>query len=42
VSGYGDGTFGPGNSITRAEAAKIVLNTMLQNPLVNGYDLIEE
>ena len=24
VSGYGDGTFGPGDSMTRGEAAKVV------------------
>lgn len=28
VSGYGDGTFGPGNSITRAEASKVIMNVL--------------
>lgn len=37
VSGYGDGTFRPENLITRAEAAKIILLTLQQNPTINGY-----
>ncbi len=37
VEGYGDTTFRPGQSITRAEAAKIVLFMMISNPRVNGY-----
>jgi hypothetical protein len=37
VRGYGDGTFRPGDPITRAEAAKIIYMTMLQNPTINGY-----
>lgn len=39
VQGYSDGTFQPGNPITRAEAAKIVYYTMMGNPTVNGYVL---
>lgn len=43
VQGYDDGTFRPGNPITRAEAAKIVYFTMMGNPAINGYVLpIEE
>lgn len=42
VSGYGDGSFGPANPITRAEAAKIVHETILQNPYVNGYVLTSD
>lgn len=42
VSGYPDGTFKPGNLITRAESAKIVWQTMLINPLINGYVLPTE
>ncbi len=41
VSGYGDGTFGPEKPITRAEAAKIIHEVILQNPLINGYVLSE-
>lgn len=37
VGGYEDGTFRPGNPITRAEAVKIVLLLMISNPRVNGY-----
>ncbi|MAE68690.1 hypothetical protein CL635_02695 [bacterium] len=37
VEGYEDGTFRPGQSITRAEASKIVLFMMISNPHVNGY-----
>jgi len=42
VRGYEDGTFKPGNAITRAEAAKIVYFTMLGNPTINGYVLPTE
>lgn len=42
VRGYEDGTFRPGNPITRAEAAKIVYFTMLGNPTINGYVLPTE
>lgn len=42
VRGYDDGTFKPGNAITRAEAAKIVYFTMLGNPTINGYVLPTE
>lgn len=42
VGGYGDGTFRAGSFITRAEAAKIVYLTMLQNPWINGYVLPNE
>ncbi|MFA7681442.1 MAG: S-layer homology domain-containing protein [Candidatus Peribacteraceae bacterium] len=37
VEGYPDGTFRPGQSITRAEAAKLVFLLMVMNPHVNGY-----
>ncbi len=37
VQGYGDGTFRPAQSITRAEAAKLVYLLMIGNPWVNGY-----
>lgn len=37
VEGYDDGTFRPGQPITRAEAAKIVLFMMISNPHINGY-----
>lgn len=37
IEGYGDGTFRPHNSITRAEAAKIIDYALLTNPGVNGY-----
>ena len=37
VRGYEDGTFRPEQSITRAEAAKIVYLLMVNNPRVNGY-----
>lgn len=42
VSGYEDGTFKPEQSITRAEAAKIIYLLMLVNPHVNGYELPAE
>ncbi len=42
VSGYPDGTFRPASPITRAESAKIVWQTMLINPLINGYELPAE
>jgi hypothetical protein len=42
VSGYPDGTFKPSNAITRAESAKIIWQTMLINPLINGYVLPTE
>ncbi len=41
VSGYGDGSFGPEKPITHAEAAKIIHEVILQNPLINGYVLSE-
>lgn len=41
VQGHDDGTFRPGDSITRAEAAKIIRLTILQNPNINGYVLLE-
>ncbi len=41
VRGYPDGTFHPDQPITRAEAAKIIVSAMRQNPLVNGYVLPE-
>lgn len=37
VRGYEDGTFRPGQPITRAEAAKIILLLMVQHPGINGY-----
>ncbi|MCA9370787.1 MAG: S-layer homology domain-containing protein [Candidatus Peregrinibacteria bacterium] len=37
ISGYDDGTFKPGQAITRAEASKIVVYMMISNPRVNGY-----
>lgn len=37
ISGYEDATFRPGNFITRAEAAKVVMLIMISNPRVNGY-----
>lgn len=37
IEGYSDGTFRPGNPITRAEAAKLLLLTILENPRINGY-----
>lgn len=37
IEGYEDNTFRPGQAITRAEAAKIVLLMMISNPRVNGY-----
>lgn len=40
VHGYSDGTFRPGNPITRAEAAAIIERTMLGNPSINGYVLL--
>jgi hypothetical protein len=42
VNGYPDGTFKPGNFITRAEAAKIVYLTMIGNPTINSYVLPTE
>ncbi len=42
VTGYDDGLFRPGQSITRAEAAKIITVVMRQNPLINGYVLPSE
>lgn len=42
VSGYPDGTFRPGNPITRAESAKIIWQTMRINPYINGYVLPAE
>ncbi len=42
IMGYGDGTFRPQNSITRAEAAKIIYVTMISNPWINGYVLPTE
>lgn len=42
VSGYPDGTFRPANPITRAESAKIIWQTMLINPYINGYVLPAE
>ncbi len=41
VRGFPDGTFRPDQPITRAEAAKIIVSVMRQNPLVNGYVLPE-
>jgi len=37
VEGYDDGTFRPGQFITRAEASKLVLYMTISNPQVNGY-----
>ena len=31
ISGYPDGTFRPGNEVTRGQASKIVTNTLLPN-----------
>ncbi|OGJ61098.1 hypothetical protein A3C52_02520 [Candidatus Peribacteria bacterium RIFCSPHIGHO2_02_FULL_51_15] len=42
VTGYEDGLFRPANFITRAEAAAIIERTLLQNPLVNGYVLLDK
>lgn len=42
INGYEDGTFGPGKSISRAEAAKIMYETIRRNPVMNGYVLSEE
>lgn len=39
VQGYADGTFRPEQSITRAEAAKIIAVSLKQNPFINGYVL---
>jgi len=36
IEGYPDGTFRPGQPITRAEASKIILFLMRTNPLING------
>lgn len=41
VTGYLDGLFRPGNLITRAEAAALIERTMLRNPTINGYVLLE-
>lgn len=41
VGGYPDGSFGPSKSITRAEAAKIIYETIRRNPVINGYILPE-
>ena len=37
IEGYEDKTFRPDQSITRAEAAKVVLYMVITNPHVNGY-----
>ncbi|MDP6576149.1 MAG: S-layer homology domain-containing protein [Candidatus Peribacteraceae bacterium] len=37
IEGYGDGTFRPANPMTRAEASKILLLLMVNNPMINGY-----
>lgn len=42
VRGFPDNTFRPDQPITRAEAAKIIVSVMRQNPLVNGYVLPEK
>ncbi len=42
VRGFPDGTFRPDQPITRAEAAKIIVSVMRQNPQVNGYVLPEK
>ncbi len=42
VRGFPDSTFRPDQPITRAEAAKIIVSVMRQNPLVNGYVLPTE
>ncbi len=42
VRGFPDGTFRPDQPITRAEAAKIIVSVMRQNPQVNGYVLPSE
>lgn len=39
VKGYEDGTFGPSRPITRAESAKIIYETLVRNPVINGYVL---
>ncbi len=39
MRGYGDSIFGPHQSITRAETAKIIEIGMKQNPWINGYVL---
>lgn len=39
VKGYDDGTFGPSRLITRAESAKIIYETLVRNPVINGYVL---
>lgn len=41
IEGYPDGTFRPGQWITRAEAAKIISLLMVSNPGVNGYVILE-
>jgi hypothetical protein len=42
IEGYEDGTFRPGQSITRAEASKLVFYLLLSNPRVNGYVIPSE
>jgi len=42
IEGYPDGTFRPEQSITRAEATKLLLLTMLENPRINGYVIPSE
>lgn len=42
VSGYPDGTFRPGNNITRAEAMTIVNNTLRRTPCKEGLLPVEE
>ncbi|PIR50297.1 hypothetical protein COU79_00145, partial [Candidatus Peregrinibacteria bacterium CG10_big_fil_rev_8_21_14_0_10_54_7] len=42
VEGYEDGTFRPEQQITRTEASKILLLTMISNPHVNGYVIPSE
>ncbi len=37
IEGYGDGTFRPANPMSRAEASKILLLLMVNNPMINGY-----
>lgn len=42
VSGYPDGTFRPGNNITRAEAMTIVNNTLRRTPCKEGLLPVEQ